>query len=242
MSVQYAAVLLCVPLDEVNYYYFGVIRKWNTDGCFSLSSSLVIYRFNLPVVIFWLQLKKKNHRNNYSKISVIRAVTSGYLVSWLKWRCEKLVLTFQHYIFKVWEARVQRLWGLTFWHWLLPATPQSLLQAKTNCSMTFCCFISRKKKQLFSSIFCQGWSFSSFLCIWRVPRRRMGGLWWYCVRNQSWGWRSTKTSLMSSWGHWDGEEPSLYYRRIWDLLRCLSLQYSESFLLSCFQRPSLDLL
>lgn len=100
----------------------------------------------------------------------------------------------------------------------------------------------QKKKRLFSSIFCQGWSFSSFLCIWRVPRRHMGGLWWYCVRNQSWGWRSTKTSLMSSWGHWDGEEPSLYYRRIWDLLRCLSLQYSESFLLSCFQRPRLDLL
>lgn len=74
-----------------------------------------------------------------------RAVTSGYLVAWLQCNMRSL---HQHTELKFQSVGSKCAKGLMI-NFLasvaFSATSQSLLQAKTNCSMTFCCFISRKK-------------------------------------------------------------------------------------------------
>lgn len=109
-----------------------------------------------------------------------------------------------------------------------PATQQSLPQAKTNCSMTFCCFISRKKpvqlyllpslSLLFLSVHIEG------------PQEAHGGLWRHCVRDLHKGGSSTQRSRVSSWGYCNGEESrdSQFYWSIWDLLRCFVLRSNKS--------------
>lgn len=133
-----------------------------------------------------------------------------------------------NWIFSVWEASVQRVWWLTFWHQLLSCDTAIITSGKNKWLRDV--LLLHQQKKLFSSIFCQAWSFSSFLHIWRVPRRHTEGLRRHCVRDQNEGGRSAKRSLVLSWGYWDGEEPrdSPFYWSIWDLLRCLVLQSNKS--------------
>lgn len=145
----------------------------------------------------------------------------------MQWQYEELALTYRTE-FSEWEASVQRVWWLTFWHQLLSCDTAIVTSGK-NKSLCDVLLLHQQKK-LFSSIFCQAWAFFSFLCIWRVPRRYMEGLWRHCVRAQNGGGGSAKRSLVPSWGYCDGEEPrdSPFYRSIWDLLRCLVLQSNKS--------------
>lgn len=147
--------------------------------------------FNLPVNA--LATAKKNRRKNDGKIQSGHFRVFGSMVAMAtRGACTNI----QNRIFRVWEASVQRGWWLTFWHQLLSCDTAIITSGKTKSLRDV--LLLHQQKKLFSSIFCQAWAFSSFLCVWRVPRRHVEGLRRHCVRDQNEGGRSAERSLAPS--------------------------------------------
>lgn len=164
-----------------------------------------------------------------------RVVTPGYLVSWLQ--CNMMSLH-QHTELKFRSVGSKCAKGLMTDFLASVAFLRhrnNYLRQKQIAPWRF--VASSAEKKMFSSVFCQAWSFPSFLCIWRVPRRHTEGLWRHCVRDQNEGGRSTVRSPVPSRGYCNGEEPrnSSFYWSSWDLLRCFVLQSNKSIFL--FSEP-----
>lgn len=138
---------------------------------------------------------KRYHRKNDGKIQSGHIRLIGFTVAMAIWgACTNT----QSWIFRVWEASVQRVWWLTFWHQLLFCDTAIITSGKNK---SFCCFISRKKpcpapssaKPEPSLSFCAYGE--SVAALWKRPERRcqesrdpgawLRFLWWGGAQGQS---------------------------------------------------------
>lgn len=106
---------------------------------FNLSSSVVIQQCGFHFPGNTLAAVKIDHRKTDGKIQNGHIRLIGFTVAMAVWgACTNT----QSWIFRVWEASVQRVWWLTSWHQLLFCDTAIITSGKNK---SFCCFIGRKK-------------------------------------------------------------------------------------------------
>lgn len=105
---------------------------------FSLNSSVAIQKHGFHFPGNTLTAVKIDPRENDGKIQNGHIRLIYFMVAMAIWgACTNT----QSWIFRVWEASVQRVWWLTLWHQLLFCDTAIITSGKTK---SFCCFISWK--------------------------------------------------------------------------------------------------